>query len=571
MNRLFSLPINSKLNLQQTDQFISEVSEVKGYVHDLYFTCRMPPFTQDAMGDIFEEKDFVQVAFNAMTIGKTLGIPVSATFNNIHISPKQENLNTFIEYFKPLYDMGVTTVTIPHSLWMAGGQLKKAFPKLTVKNTIIRDVHTPSEVVYLGKVGFDLVNLDRDLMRDKDTLLKIKEARDFVRKVYNPDFKVSLLVNEGCVGECPVMDEHFTFNSTRVADDVPYFFDTISKNSCPKWETEDPSHSLKIANLSPWKEDWDEYINELGIDVFKLHGREDLRRQFESIELIKRFKDNETFVFKDFESYIGESNLENKPIKVWRDKIRNCKFDCWKCHYCDDVSNAKREDEFYTTHPYAEHVKSSLIEAFEFDGVMNDIVGLTSEKVKFLLNKIGSMPDARYLEIGSFQGATLCSTLQDNSMSAIAVDDWSSEKIEPLRDVDGWESEEELPKDVFIKNVERYAKNSNVTVMNGRMEELNVEEFPFKPNIIFYDGPHSYTDQYHIFEKLDAMIDDVFIWITDDYNWRQVEDAVSRAYTDMKYEVIYDKKIFTKGEDPEDFWNGLRVSVLRKSIKLNNT
>ena len=67
------------------------------------------------------------------------------------------------------------------------------------------------------------------------------------------------------------------------------------------------------------------------------------------------------------------------------------------------------------------------------------------------------------------------------------------------------------------------------------------------------------------------MIDDVFIWITDDYNWRQVEDAVSRAYTDMKYEVIYDKKIFTKGEDPEDFWNGLRVSVLRKSIKLNNT
>ena len=564
MSKIFSLPINPKLNQQQTEQFIKEVSEVKDYIHDLYFTCRMPPFTQDAMGDVVKEEDFAQVAFNAINIGKMIGVPVSATFNNIHISPKQENLDIFIEYFKPLYDMGVRTVTIPHSLWMAGGQLKRAFPECTIKNTIIRDVHTPSEVVYLGKVGFDLVNLDRDLMRDKEALLKIKEARDFVRKVYNPNFKISLLVNEGCAGQCPIMDEHFTFNSTRSGEDKPYFFDPISKNSCPKWEVADPSYSLKIANLSPWREDWDEYLNELGIDVFKLHGREDLMRQFESIELIKRFKSKETFMFKEFESYIGQSNLEDKPIKVWRNKIKECKFDCWKCHYCDDVSDAKRGEEFYSSHPYAEHVKDSVLAAMNFDGVLNDIVGLTSEKVKFLLNKIASMNDARYLEIGSFQGATLCSALQGNNISAIAVDDWSNEKIKPLREVDGWESEEELPKDVFLKNVNDYIGESNITIMNGKMEELEVNTFPFKPNIIFYDGPHEYHDQYHIFEKLDDMIDDVFIWITDDYNWRQVDEAVTRAYKDMKYDVIYEKKIYTTGEDPKDFWNGLRISVIRK-------
>jgi hypothetical protein len=524
----------------------------------------MPPFTQDAMGDIFKPEDFVQVAFNAMKVGKELGIPVSATFNNIHVSPKQENLNIFIEHFKPLYDMGVRTITIPHTLWMAGGQIKKAFPDLVVKNTIIRDVHTPAEVVYLGKVGFDLVNLDRDLMRDKETLLKIKEARDFVRKVYNPNFKISLLVNEGCLGECPIMDEHFTYNSTRTDKDKPYFFDSISKHSCPKWEMEDPSYSLKIANLSPWREDWDEYLNELGIDVFKLHGREDLRRQFESIELIKRFKDNEEFVFKDFQNYIGESNLENKPIKVWRNKIKSGKFDCWKCHYCDDVSNAKRGDDFYNTHPYSDVVKTALSEAIDFEGELNDIVGLTSQKVKFFLNKINSMPDARYLEIGSFQGATLCSALQNNKISAIAVDDWSGENIEPLREVEGWESEKELPKDVFVKNINEYIGHSNVTIMNGKMEDLEPKSFPFKPNIIFYDGPHGFKEQYHIFEKLNEMVDDVFIWITDDYNWRQVSDAVDRAYRDMKYEVIYDTQIFTNGEDPKDFWNGLRVSVLRK-------
>ena len=46
----------------------------------------MPPFTQDAMGDVFRtETDAQQVAINALVIGEKTGIPLSATFNNIWV------------------------------------------------------------------------------------------------------------------------------------------------------------------------------------------------------------------------------------------------------------------------------------------------------------------------------------------------------------------------------------------------------------------------------------------------------------------------------------------------------
>ena len=53
------------------------------------------------------------------------------------------------------------------------------------------------------------------------------------------------------------------------------------------WDIEDNSHALKSANLPPWREDWEEFLDV--IDVFKLHGREDAMRFKESLDLITRW------------------------------------------------------------------------------------------------------------------------------------------------------------------------------------------------------------------------------------------------------------------------------------------
>ena len=84
--KVFSLPINPKFDPNFVENtFIPFLSKHKEYIFDLYFTCRMPPFDQDAMGDIFENPQ--RTSFDALYISKKTGIPLSATFNNIWTRP----------------------------------------------------------------------------------------------------------------------------------------------------------------------------------------------------------------------------------------------------------------------------------------------------------------------------------------------------------------------------------------------------------------------------------------------------------------------------------------------------
>ena len=130
-------------------------------------------------------------------------------------------------------------------------------------------------------------------MRDRDTLLRLKEAKVWIKENLNKDVYFSLLANEGCLGGCPVMAEHFEYNNTRSDPQPQYFHDPMSRVSCPKWEVQDPAVYLKTANMTPWKTDWEEYINDLGIDVIKLHGRESITRFAETMDIVDRWNNND--------------------------------------------------------------------------------------------------------------------------------------------------------------------------------------------------------------------------------------------------------------------------------------
>ena len=134
---IFSIPINPKLTEPEFHDFFNFCREYKDLIYDLYFTCRMPPFIQDAMGDVIVSDPYGPVE-NALHMQEQLGIKISATFNNIQVKPTQQNLDLFIQNFAQLYESGVRIATIPHTHWMATGQIQKAFPDLLVKNTRIK-------------------------------------------------------------------------------------------------------------------------------------------------------------------------------------------------------------------------------------------------------------------------------------------------------------------------------------------------------------------------------------------------------------------------------------------------
>jgi hypothetical protein len=552
---MFSIPLNPKLNELQFKEFLAFSKKHKNLITDVYVTIRIKPFIQDAMGDVLDPEQANNAISNALLFQHNTGIPISATFNDMSVPPTEQNLDIFIQNFKPLYEAGIKIVTLPHTIWMLSGKIQENFPDLYVKNTILRVVQRPNEVVELAKAGFSYINLDRDLMRDKETLLKIKEAKEYCIEKYGT-LKISILANEGCWGNCPVQDEHFEYNFSRDDHFQPtYFLTNLSKSTCPKWELDDTSFELKKANVPPWRADWDELMD-CGIDVFKMHGRESISRHYETINLIERYGRGEDILFENFNEYLENNNLENSPINVWRKKIKTCKFDCWKCNYCENVVKSRADK----TNTLVTHMNKALSDAISGKSKVSDTVldikGLTSHKVKHLLNNICNIDDCRYLEVGSYIGATLISAIDNNdNCKAIAIDNWSTSEIRPLD-----ESVEfvitDNPKAQFKANI----ASRNVTLIDMNAED--VEALPFKINTFFYDGDHETQSHITIFNKLNKYFDEEFIVIIDDYNWLNVQDAVHQL--SRIYDITYSQALHTAGEDKNDFWNGIFVGIFKK-------
>jgi hypothetical protein len=554
--KIFSVPFNPKLNPDQYQEFIQFLKEYSHLISDVYFTSRIAPFVQDAMGDVFViHEDYNYAIDAALNIQKVTGIPVCATFNNIQVPPTQQNLDIFIKNFKPLYDAGVKMATIPHTHWMATGQIKKAFPDLFVKNTILREVHTAQEVVNLAHVGFDYINLDRDLMRNRDVLLEIKKAKAYIAETTGKNIVISLLGNEGCLGGCSMMVEHFEFNNNRKGASPQYFNDPISRVSCPKWDVEDPAVHLKTADFPPWKADWQEFINDLGIDVFKMHGREAISRLYETMEIIRKWDQDAEILVPGFEEYLKDHKLEDKPINIWREKIKNCKFECWDCQYCDKIYKVRsgKEQSDLVRHT-ADVISKSGIPTINVP-----IPGLTSVRVQSLLNSLAQGVDS-YLEVGTYLGATFCAVLKDNPITATAIDNWKS-NIQPQTD------KFKLPQtsiNEFINNVKKYKGNSIVNVIDGDLFSIDVSTLSNSIKMFFYDGPHDFDSTKRAVEHYFQAFSNETILIFDDANWTEVVEGARAGINSVNALVTYEKLILNEVEDPNGWWNGLYILVIEK-------
>lgn len=547
---MFSVPLNPKLNEKETQEFVDFLIEYKDYIYDFYFTCRMPPFIQDAMGDVFMggQEDHNYLIDLALNIQNYTGIPASAVFNNTMVRPSQENLDVFVENLGQLYKAGIRSVTIPHTSWMATGQIKAAFPDLFVKNTILRNVSEPRDIEKLAKAGFDYINLDRDLMRDHERLLRFKKAKEMF------GVKLSLLANEGCLGGCIIMDEHYQFNNSRGGSLPQYFADPISRISCSKWEHEDQAVPLKTANFPPWREDWKEFFDTLGIDVVKMHGRESKTRLKETMNIIKRYAAGDEILFDHFNDFIEETNLVDRPIEVWRKKIKTCKFDCWDCGYCDKIMMAKYGDK---RNPRTTMVVKAIVDAVNAKPLEITIEGLTSPRVQSLLNVLASK-STTYLEVGTFLGATAAAALSGNKLKAYLVDNWA-ENIQPA------EAGVVLPendKDEFQLNIESYIGESDVEILDGDMFTFGPDQIK-DVDLFFYDGPHDHATVSRAVQHFAPCLAPGAVLVFDDANWSDTITGADEGLAKANLNVAFSRKIINQIESSKDWWNGLYILVLK--------
>lgn len=344
------------------ERYLPFVQAHKDILSDVYVTIRIPPFVGDAMGVPLSNQQLDRALGLAFELQEKTGVPISGTFNNKFISPNKDNFHTFVENLKPLYERGLRNVTIPFTSWMYLG-LKKHFPKLFVKNTVLQQLSRAADFYKAAEAGFDYLNLDRNLMRNFDQLAEIRRAVDLFQERHGRQVKLSLLWNEHCLGQCPFRDDHYNFNSCNstnksqqksAADPVSIlslpqlthvderrpdnYYADMHEASCIPQLAASPSVPLRYANLISDRD----YLKELTayVDIFKLHGRSSEKLFVHSMNILAWWKAPEDAYLPDIfdEHFFIRYAVPRAKKAAWAKYIRNCKFDCWKCQVCDNLA-----------------------------------------------------------------------------------------------------------------------------------------------------------------------------------------------------------------------------------------
>ena len=174
-----------------------------------------------------------------------------------------------------------------------------------------------------------------------------------------------------------------------------------------------------------------------------------------------------------------------------------------------------------------------------------------------LSRNLGSVPSRKLAQAGCY----VWGAIYNNDIKSTAVDNWKDFELLPAS-FPMWHrsiAPKENPYETFVKNLKKCGTNT-VEIINQNYLNITKDSVKTKSNIIFYDGEHTFKDQYAIMSKLKDLSSDVFILVVDDWNWEK--RGILKGISDFHYKCLYQKEILTKGEDPKNFWNGLGIFIL---------
>lgn len=182
------------------------------------------------------------------------------------------------------------------------------------------------------------------------------------------------------------------------------------------------------------------------------------------------------------------------------------------------------------------------------------IHGLSSAKVKTLLNWLCSQPDTNYLEVGVYLGSTFIPAIYGNHAQATAIDNWCQFKGKRPQ---------------FEENLRLVMPERQVQIIDADCFGVDPRLMEHGVNVFFYDGDHSREAQHRAFVHFDPVFAPRFVAVVDDWNWQAVRDGTRAAFAELGYKIVKEWELFTTPPDNQsgdraEWWNGLYVACLQK-------
>ena len=221
------------------------------------------------------------------------------------------------------------------------------------------------------------------------------------------------------------------------------------------------------------------------------------------------------------------------------------------------------------TSPEAERLSDAWFAAIAMEHKLPNEIrymdGMSGKKYRYMINNlVGSTPDARYLEIGSWKGSTAASAVYGNNCKALCIDNWSDFL---------WGASKESVRGVFEQNL-KYAAGTSAefAFIDSDFRAVDYSKIGLH-NIYMFDGPHSEQDQYDGVMIAQPALDDTYILIVDDFNGYDVQNGTRRALDELGSTVVAAIEIITRSDNghpvishqASDWHNGYFIGLIKKS------
>lgn len=199
---------------------------------------------------------------------------------------------------------------------------------------------------------------------------------------------------------------------------------------------------------------------------------------------------------------------------------------------------------------YSKILKQSLDDALAMRTTLDQQVlkmkGLSGRKFRIMINSLVKLiVEPKYLEIGSWLGSTACSALYGNNIDMTCIDNFSQNFLPNL------DPEKELK-----KNINKYInKDSSFSLIKKDFRNVEYNEL-VNHNIFFFDGPHHYKDHYDAISMISPWMNNNFLMIIDDWNWKQVREASHEAIRKCKLKIISSLEVKTTQDDSSSLFTG---------------
>lgn len=210
---------------------------------------------------------------------------------------------------------------------------------------------------------------------------------------------------------------------------------------------------------------------------------------------------------------------------------------------------------------FIDHVNQSIEKAKNHQSWLHaeclDLEGFTTGIMIRMFCNITHLPTPTpaYLEVGLYKGRSFCSCMNNNSLHLYGIEDFS----QPFSD--------DKVREKLEANIERFKGDAgSVTVINSDCFKVDLKQIKHPIHVYMFDGCHEYKPQYDAIPYfLDAM-DDVFLFICDDFDWSSPRAATQDALRDLKDKVKVEREwILSDGvPDGDRFHNGVGMFLLSK-------